>query len=125
MKLTTSMRRCLLLLAHHGEALRVWYGRHGHEWSWRIDGAPMTQQVDRCIRAGLLQVAGRDRVVVSSLGRRVLGALSQRRIDSIATKFGDDHTEAPQRPAPGDFLDGCPTRIPSRPDSFMTEVTRS
>lgn len=76
MKVTSSMRRCLLLLQRDGEALRVWYGKRGHEWSWRIDGEPMTQQVDRCIRAGLLQVASRDRVVVSSLGERVLVALT-------------------------------------------------
>jgi hypothetical protein len=72
MKLTGSMRRCLLLLARHGEALRVWYGKRGHEWSWRINGAAMTLQVDRCIRAGLLDVASRDRVVLSPLGQRVM-----------------------------------------------------
>jgi hypothetical protein len=72
MKLTGSMRRCLLLLARHGEALRVWYGKSGHEWSWRINGAAMTLQVDRCIRAGLLDVASRDRVVLSPLGQRVM-----------------------------------------------------
>ena len=72
MKLTNSMRRCLLLLARNGEALRVWYGKSGDEWSWRINGAPMTLQVDRCLRAGLLDLASRDRVVLSPLGQRVM-----------------------------------------------------
>jgi hypothetical protein len=73
MKLTTAMRRCLLLFDRHGEGVRVWYGARGHEWSWRVNGAPMTHQVDRCIRAGLLDVASRDRVILSPLGQRVLG----------------------------------------------------
>jgi hypothetical protein len=73
MKLTDSMRRCLILLARNGEALRVWYGTRGHEWCWRINGAPMTLQVDRCIRAGLLDLESRDRVVLSPRGRLVLG----------------------------------------------------
>jgi ribosomal protein S27AE len=72
MKLTDSMRRCLVLLARHGEALRVWCGKSGYEWSWRIDGAAMTSQVDRCIRAGYLDLASRDRVVLSPLGQRVM-----------------------------------------------------
>jgi hypothetical protein len=72
MKLTGSMRRCLVLLARNGEALRVWYGKRGHEWSWRINGTPMTHQVDRCIQAGLLDIADRDRVVLSPLGQRVM-----------------------------------------------------
>ena len=73
MKVTSSMRRCLVLLARSGEASRVWYGSRGNEWSWRIDGAPMSHPVDRCIRAGLLDLASRDRVVLSPLGQRVLG----------------------------------------------------
>ena len=73
MKLTNSMRRCLILLDESGEASRVWYGKRGDEWSWRINGAPMTNQVDRCIRAGLAHVAHQDRVVLSRLGQRVLG----------------------------------------------------
>ncbi len=73
MKLTGSMRRCLTQLDRSGEALRVWCGKGESEWSWRIEGAPMTQQVDRCIRAGLLQVASRDRVILSPLGQRVVG----------------------------------------------------
>ena len=77
MKLTTSMRRCLILLDRSGEALRVWSGQRGSEWSWRINDAPMTFQVDRCIRAGLLDVASRDRVVLSPLGQRILRQISQ------------------------------------------------
>ena len=73
MKLTNSMRRCLILLDQSGEASRVWYGKRGDEWSWRINGAPMTNQVDRCIRAGLAHVTHQDRVVLSRLGQRVLG----------------------------------------------------
>ena len=73
MKVTDSMRRCLILLDQSGEALRVWYGRQGSEWSWRINGVPMTYQVDRCIRAGLAHLSNRDRVVLSGLGQRVLG----------------------------------------------------
>ena len=72
MKLTDSMRRCLILLARSGEGTRVWHGTRGDEWSWHIDGAPMTQQVDRCIRGGLVTPASRDRIVLSELGRRVL-----------------------------------------------------
>ena len=78
MKLTTSMRRCLTLLDRSGEALRVWYGKSGHEWSWRINGAAMTHQVDRCIRAGLVDVMDRDRVVLSARGQRVVGELCPR-----------------------------------------------
>ncbi len=74
MRLTSSMRRCLTLLDRDGEAIRVWFGRGGDEWSWRIGGAPMTYQVDRCIRAGLLRVESRDRVVLSALGQRVLAS---------------------------------------------------
>ena len=73
MKLTNSMRRCLILLDQSGEASRVWYGKRGDQWSWRINGAPMTSQVDRCIRAGLARLAHQDRVVLSGLGQRVLG----------------------------------------------------
>jgi len=72
MKLTTSMHRCLILLDRSGEALRVWSGQRGYEWTWRINDSPMTFQVDRCIRAGLLDVASRDRVVLSPLGQRIL-----------------------------------------------------
>ena len=77
MKLTMSMRRCLILLDRSGEALRVWSGQRGYEWSWRINDAPMSNQVDRCIRAGLLDVASRDRVVLSPLGQRILRQISQ------------------------------------------------
>ena len=72
MKLTMSMRRCLILLEQSGEAVRVWSGTRGYEWTWRINDSPMTFQVDRCIRAGLLDVASRDRVVLSPLGQRIL-----------------------------------------------------
>ena len=72
MKLTRSMRRCLILLDRSGEAVRVWSGKRGHEWSWRINNTPMTQPVDRCLRAGLLDIPSRDRVVLSPLGQRVL-----------------------------------------------------
>ena len=71
MKLTNSMRRCLTLLDRHGEAIRVYNARR--DWSWRIDGDPMTQQVDRCIRAGLAHLSNQNRVVLSGLGQRVLG----------------------------------------------------
>jgi hypothetical protein len=73
MKLTDSMRRCLLLLDRYGEALRVWSGSRGYQWSWRINGTPMSYPVERCIRAGLLDLASQDRVVLSPLGKRVLG----------------------------------------------------
>ena len=76
MKLTSSMRRCLILLSQSGEALRVWSGRRIAEWTWRINGTPMSYSIDRCIRAGLLEVASRDRVVLSPLGKRVVGALT-------------------------------------------------
>ena len=62
MNVTDSMRTCLILLDQSGEALRVWRGKRGDEWSWRINGAPMTYQVDRCIRGGLAHLANRDRV---------------------------------------------------------------
>ena len=75
MKLTSSMRRCLILLSQSGEALRV-CGKRDYEWTWRINGAPMSFPVDRCIRAGLLDLATRDRVVLSPLGKRVVGALT-------------------------------------------------
>jgi hypothetical protein len=77
MKLTMSMRRCLILLEQSGEALRVWSGTRGYEWTWRINDAPMSIQVDRCIRAGLLEVASRDRVVLSPLGQRILRQISK------------------------------------------------
>jgi|SRR5215207_11525765 len=72
MKLTRSMCRCLILLDRSGEALRVWSGKRGHEWSWRINDAPMTLQVDRCIHAGLLDVASQGRVILSLLGQRIV-----------------------------------------------------
>ena len=77
MKLTMSMRWCLILLDQSGEALRVWSGKRGYEWSWRINDAAMSIQVDRCIRAGLLDVASRDRVVLSPLGQRILRQISK------------------------------------------------
>src|SRR5215211_3658094 len=77
MKLTTSMHRCLILLDRSGEALRVWSGTRGYEWTWRIEDAPMSIQVDRCIRAGLLDVASWDRVVLSPLGQRILRQISK------------------------------------------------
>jgi hypothetical protein len=77
MKLTMSMRRCLILLEQSGEALRVWSGTRGYEWTWRINDAAMSIQVDRCIRAGLLDVASRDRVVLSPLGQRILRQISK------------------------------------------------
>ena len=73
MKLTNSMRRCLILLDRHGEAIRVWYGPRGYEWSWHINGTSMSGSVDRCILAGLAHLAHQDRVVLSGLGQRVLG----------------------------------------------------
>jgi hypothetical protein len=75
MKLTDAMRRCLILLDQYGVALRVWSGSHSHQWCWRINGTPMSRPVDRCIRAGLLCLEGRDRVVLSPRGRLVLGRL--------------------------------------------------
>jgi hypothetical protein len=51
MKLTNSMRRCLILLARNGEVLWVWYGKSGHEWCWRINGTRMSSPVDCCMRA--------------------------------------------------------------------------
>jgi hypothetical protein len=72
MKITRSMRRCLILLDREGEAIRIWYGKGGDQWSWRIAGAPVTQQVHRCIQARLVELASRDRVVLSPLGQRVL-----------------------------------------------------
>ena len=72
MKLTRSMCRCLILLDRSGEALRVWSGKRGHEWSWRINDAPMTLQVNRCIHAGLLDVASQGRVILSLLGQRIV-----------------------------------------------------
>jgi hypothetical protein len=41
MKLTDSMRKCLLLLDRYGEALRIWSGSSGYQWSWRINGTPI------------------------------------------------------------------------------------
>ena len=72
MKLTASMRRCLILLDRYGEALRVWSGSRSYQWSWRINGIAVTRPVDRCIRAGFLDLASRDRVVLSPLGQRVM-----------------------------------------------------
>jgi hypothetical protein len=72
MKLTAAMRRCLTLLDRNGEALRVWSGSRGHEWSWRIGETPMTQSINRCIQAGLLNQVSRDRLVLSPLGQRVV-----------------------------------------------------
>jgi hypothetical protein len=77
MKLTTSMHRCLILLDRSGEALRVWSGTRGYEWTWRINDTPMSIHVDRCIRAGLLEVTSRDRVVLSPLGQRILRQISK------------------------------------------------
>jgi len=74
MKVTSSMRRCLALVRENGEAVRVWYGTGQHEWSWRVNGTPVSYPVDRCIRAGLVEVEGRDRAVLSPLGRRVLAS---------------------------------------------------
>jgi hypothetical protein len=75
MKLTDSMRRCLILLDQYGEALRVWSGSHGYQWSWRINGIPVTRPVDRCILAGLVRVETPDRVILSPRGRLVLDNL--------------------------------------------------
>ena len=72
MRLTPSMRRCLALLDQNGEALRVWHGSRAHEWSWHIGEIPMGQPIDRCIQAGLLNQASRDRLVLSPLGQRVV-----------------------------------------------------
>ena len=74
MKVTDSMRRCLIPVDQHGEAIRFWHGSRADEWSWHINRAPMTQQVHRCIRVGLISAASRDRVVLSDLGQRVLVA---------------------------------------------------
>ena len=72
MKLTSAMRRCVTLIDQNGEALRVWHGPRGSEWSWHIGGTAMSRQVDQCIRAGLVSVASRDRLVLSPLGQRVV-----------------------------------------------------
>jgi hypothetical protein len=72
MRITSSMHKCLARLEREGEAVRVWFGKGGDQWSWRVGGAPMTQQVHRCFQAGLVQLASRDRVVLSLLGQRVL-----------------------------------------------------
>ena len=82
MKLTHSMRQCLIQLHRAGEGIRYWHGTRGDEWSWRINDASMTQQVDRCIRARLIDVASRDRVVLSDLGQRVLGTVATPRASS-------------------------------------------
>ncbi len=75
MEITNSMRRCLILLEQYDEAVRVWSGPRGYDWSWRINGTAMSYGVDRCIRAGLVRDEGRDRVVLSSLGRKVLAEI--------------------------------------------------
>ena len=74
MELTNSMRRCLTLLDQYGEALRS--GPRSDQWSWYINGIAMSYGVDRCIRAGLVRNEGRDCVVLSSLGRKVLTRMS-------------------------------------------------
>ena len=74
MKLSDSMRRCLTLLDQYGEALRS--GPRSDQWSWYINGIAMSYGVDRCIRAGLVRNEGRDRVVLSALGRKVLAQMS-------------------------------------------------
>lgn len=72
MHLTDAMRQTLILIDQYDGAVRHWYGDIKQEWSWRIGDASRSRSVDKCIRAGCLKVADRDRAVLTPLGRRVV-----------------------------------------------------
>lgn len=71
--LTPAMLRTLTELARVGQAVRANPYR-ASDWTWRIDGKPCSNSIDRLMRAGWAEFkqGDRDVVVITKAGRMVI-----------------------------------------------------
>lgn len=72
--LSEAQLRALRLIAHHGKAVRVEPRTKANQWTWNIDGKPMSGLVDRLLHPikALELSADKSTAALSQKGRAIL-----------------------------------------------------